>query len=259
MSAELLVETRGSTVVLTISNPGAKNALAPEMYRSFLAGFAAAEQDSQIRAIVLTGADGVFCAGGNLNRLLGNRDLAPAVQAESIDNLHAMTRALAASSKPVIAAVEGAAAGAGLSLALGCDLMVAGQSARFVMAYVNVGLTPDGGGSWLTTRNLPRQSAAEMLLEGGSWSAQRLHELGLVNRVVTDGAALESALGWADALAMRSPNAIAGIKVLMRGALGNSLEQHLEQEKASFVAALHHPDAGEAIAAFLQKRAARFP
>ena len=258
MPAELRVERRETTLILTFSNPGMRNALAPEMYAAMLEAFALAERDATVRALILTGADGVFCAGGNLKRLLDNRAKPPQVQADSIASLHQLTRAITNSGKPVIAAVEGAAAGAGLSLALACDLIVAGRSAKFVMAYVKVGLSPDGGGSWFASRALPRQSAAEMMLEGGAWSSDRLHALGAVNQVVADGEALTAALERAHRLATLSPHALSSIKRLLAGARELPLETQLEREQQSFVACLHHAEAGEAISAFLEKRKARF-
>jgi enoyl-CoA hydratase/carnithine racemase len=258
MAAQLLVDRKGSTLVLTLSNPGFRNALGPEMYAACMEAFDRVAADAAIRAVVLTGADGMFCAGGNLNRLLENRSQPPQVQADSIDGLHRLTRAITDCTKPVVAAVEGFAAGAGMSLALACDLITAGSSARFVMAYAKVGLSPDGGGSWFATRALPRQAAAELMLEGAAWPAMRLHALGVVNTVVEDGKALDAALEHGERLAAISPHALARIKSLIAKASGASLTEHLTSERESFVACLHHPDGGEAIAAFLEKRAARF-
>ncbi len=258
MAAELHVDRRGSTLVLTFSNPGFRNALGPEMYVACMKAFDDIAGDASIRAVVLTGADGMFCAGGNLNRLLENRSQPPQVQADSIDGLHQMIRAITDCTKPVIAAVEGFAAGAGMSLALACDLITAGASAKFVMAYVKVGLSPDGGGSWFTTQALPRQTAAEMMLEGGAWPASRLHALGVVNTLADDGKALAAALEHAERLATMSPHALSRIKSLITKAHDATLSEHLVNERESFVACLHHDDGGEAIAAFLEKRAARF-
>ncbi|HEY8609421.1 MAG TPA: enoyl-CoA hydratase [Noviherbaspirillum sp.] len=254
MSAELQASRRDNTLILTISNPGARNALHPDMYAAAIETLSTAERDDSIRAVVLTGADGFFCSGGNLNRLLENRSKDPSVQAESIDRLHGWIEAIRDCPKPVIAAVEGVAAGAGFSLALACDLIVAGAAARFVMAYVKVGLTPDGGGSWFITRALPRQLAAEILLDGKPQEARRLHELGVINRLVTDGGAIDAALAWADELAAQSPNALERIKSLTHEAQVNTLSQHFESEKRHFVESLHHRDAQEGIAAFLEKR-----
>jgi len=254
MSAELQASRRDATLILTLSNPGAKNALHPDMYAAAIETLTTAERDDSIRAVVLTGANGFFCAGGNLNRLLENRGKEPAVQAQSIDNLHGWIEALRDCPKPVIAAVDGAAAGAGFSLALACDLIVAGASAKFLMAYVKVGLTPDGGGSWFLAQALPRQLATEILIEGKPVLAPRLHELGLVNRLVADGAALDAALDWADKLAALSPNAVERIKSLTQQGQRNSLAQQFEAEKRHFVESLHHRDAQEGITAFLEKR-----
>jgi enoyl-CoA hydratase/carnithine racemase len=254
MSAELKASRRDGTLILTLSNPGAKNALHPDMYAAAIETLSTAERDDSIKAVVLTGADHFFSVGGNLNRLLGNRARPKSEQADSIDNLHGWIEAIRDCPKPVIAAVDGAAAGAGFSLALACDLIVAGAGAKFVMAYARVGLTPDGGGSWFLAQALPRQLMCEILLEGKPILAPRLHELGVVNRIVADGSALESALTWADELAELSPNAVERIKSLVREAQGNSLAQQFEAEKHNFVESLHHRDAQEGISAFIEKR-----
>jgi enoyl-CoA hydratase/carnithine racemase len=258
VTARLLVERRDGALVLTLSNPTMRNALGPEIYEGMMAAFVTVHDDRSIRVVVLTGEGGTFCAGGNLNRLLQNRAQPPQVQADSIDGLNRLTRAITDCEKPVIAAVEGAAAGAGMSLALACDLIVAGPSAKFVMAYVKVGLSPDGGGSWFATRALPRQSAAELMLEGGAWSASRLHALGVVNTLSEDGGALAGALAHAERIAALSPHAVSTIKRLMAHAADAPLAQHLEAERDAFVACLHHDEGGEAVSAFLEKRPARF-
>ncbi len=258
MSAELLTSRPAeseATLVLTLSNPGARNALHPDMYAAGIEALDSAERDPSIRAIVLTGADDFFCAGGNLNRLLENRAKDPSVQAQSIDLLGEWIAALRASSKPVIAAVEGAAAGAGFSLALACDLLVAADDAKFVMSYARVGLTPDGGGSWFLAQALPRQLATEVLLEGKPIGAGRLHDLGVVNRLAKPHAARDSAIAWAEELSKISPNAIARIKNLLGAAGTQPLADHLVAERDNFVASLHHREGLEGITAFLEKRA----
>ncbi|HTR05670.1 MAG TPA: enoyl-CoA hydratase [Paraburkholderia sp.] len=258
MSAELRStrpEGHESTLVLTLSNPGARNALHPDMYAAAIEAFDAAERDTSLRAIVLTGADNFFCAGGNLNRLLENRAKDPSVQAASIDMLAAWVTAMRQSSKPVIAAVEGAAAGAGFSLALAADLLVAAEDAKFVMAYSRVGLTPDGGGSWFLSRVLPRALAFELMVEGKPIAAPRLAELGVVNRLAKPQSALDTALAWGDELAKISPNSVARIKGLTNVADTQPLEAQLASERESFVASLHHRDGLEGITAFLEKRA----
>ncbi|AJC21919.1 oxepin-CoA hydrolase, alternative type [Pandoraea pulmonicola] len=258
MSAELLAERIDQTLVLTLSNPGARNALHPDMYAAGVEALATAERDPSVHAVVLTGADNFFCAGGNLNRLLENRKQDPSVQAASIDALAEWIEALRACPKPVIAAVEGAAAGAGFSLALACDLLVAAENAKFVMAYVKVGLTPDGGGSWFLSQALPRALATEILLEGKPVAAPRLAAAGVVNRVVAPGQARAEALNWATDLAQLSPNAVGRIKSLIESGASETLNAQLSAERDNFVASLHHADGLEGISAFLEKRPAKY-
>jgi len=254
MSAELKASRRDSTLILTISNPGARNALHPDICSAAIETLSTAERDDSIRAVILTGADNFFCPGGNLHRLLENRNRDPAEQADATDSLHGWIEAIRDCPKPVIAAVEGAAAGAGFALALACDMIVAGASAKFVMAFVKVGLTPDGGASWFLTRSLPRQLATEILIEGKPIFSPRLYELGLVNKVVPDGTTLDAALAWGDDLAALSPNAVERIKSLLQDAQSNQLSAHLEVEKKNFVESLYHRDGQEGISAFLEKR-----
>ena len=261
MSAELLASRppeSESTLVLTLSNPGARNALHPDMYAAGIVALETAERDASIRAVVLTGADAFFCAGGNLNRLLENRAKDPSVQAQSIDLLAQWILTLRTSTKPVIAAVEGAAAGAGFSLALACDLIVAAEDAKFVMSYARVGLTPDGGGSWFLAQSLPRQLATEILLDARPVSAARLHALGVVNRLVKPGQVHDAAIAWAEELGRGSPNAFARIKALVAAAGEQLLPDHLSAERDHFVASLHHRDGLEGITAFLEKRPPRY-
>ncbi len=261
MSAELLASRppeSESTLVLTLSNPGARNALHPDMYAAGIVALETAERDRSIRAVVLTGADDFFCAGGNLNRLLENRAKDPSVQAQSIDLLGQWILALRTATKPVIAAVAGAAAGAGFSLALACDLIVAADDAKFVMSYARVGLTPDGGGSWFLARSLPRPLATEILLDAKPISAARLHSLGIVNRLVKPGQVRDAAIAWADELGRGSPNAISRIKALVAAAGEQSLPDHLNAERDDFVTSLHHREGLEGITAFLEKRAPRY-
>ncbi|MBN9405898.1 MAG: enoyl-CoA hydratase [Burkholderiales bacterium] len=258
MTAELRSTMDGATLVLTISNPEHRNALGPEIYAAGVEALNAAESNADVRAVLITGEGRTFCAGGNLQRLLANREQPPEVQARSIEGLNNWIEAIVTCPKPVIAAVEGAAAGAGFSLALACDLIVAARNAIFVMAYSNVALSPDGGGSWQLARALPRQLAGELLLGGERVGAERLHQLGVVGRVCEAGQALDTALAWAAQLGARAPNALASIKELVQDAGGRSLHEHLAAEREHFVRNLHHPNGGIGIAAFLGKHAPRY-
>ncbi|MEY3514020.1 MAG: hypothetical protein RL420_1043 [Pseudomonadota bacterium] len=253
MTGQLKSAVHGQTLVLTLSNPTLRNALGPEMYTAGIEALNAAESNSEIRSVIITGEGAHFCAGGNLQRLLANRKQAKEVQAQSIDGLHTWMEAIHTFPKPVIAAVEGAAAGAGFSLVLMCDLVVAARDSIFVMAYSSIALSPDGGGSWNLSQALPRQIAAELMLLGERISADRLHALGSINRLVESGTALTQALDLAERINARAPNAMQSIKELINDAANQSLHMHLAQERDHFVNNLHHANSGIGISAFLNK------
>ncbi len=258
MTASLKSQSHGQTVVLTISNPEFHNALGPDIYAAGIEALNGSASSPDVRSVVINGEGRHFCAGGDLQRLLSNRQQPAEVQAQSIEGLHNWIEALRSFPKPVIAAVEGACAGAGFSLALACDLIVAAQDSVFVMAYSNVGLSPDGGASWGLARSLPRSTAMQLLLCGDRFSASRLLELGLVNQVSPSGDSLADALALADKLNARAPNTMASIKELVNEAQTSTLHTQLQTERDHFVRNLHHINGGEGIAAFLEKRPPKY-
>jgi enoyl-CoA hydratase/carnithine racemase len=258
MSAQLLSTSEGATLILTLSNPEHRNALGPEIYAAGVEALSVAETSSEIKSVVITGEGDIFCAGGNLQRLIKNRQQAPEHQAQSIEGLHNWIETIRAFPKPVIAAVEGPAAGAGFSLALACDMIVAARNSVFLMAYSNIALSPDGGGSWSLSRSLPRQLAIEILMMGERINAERLHQLGVVNRLSEPGQALGTALSMANLLNQKAHNALTSIKELINEADANSLNQQLALERDHFVKNLHHANAGIGISAFLNKEKPRF-
>lgn len=223
MPAQLQATREGQTLVLTLSNPELRNAIDPVMYAAGIEALNVAESSTEVRSVVITGADGMFCSGVDLLRLQANRQTDPAVQTQSIEGLHSWIETIRTYPKPVIAAVEGAAAGAGFSLALACDMVVAARNAVFVMNYSNVALSPDGGGSWSLSQALPRQLATEILMCGDRITAERLHALGVVNRVTEPGSALTTALALAEQLNARASNVLASIKELVGEAPHNTL------------------------------------
>lgn len=258
MTSELKSTTQAGTMVLTLSNPEHRNALGPEMYAAGVEALSVAESSAEVRSVVITGEGSLFSAGGNLQRLQANRQQAPEMQAQSIEGLHSWIEAIRTFPKPVIAAVEGAAAGAGFSLALACDFIVAAEDAFFVMAYSNIALSPDGGASWSLSRCLPRQLVSELLMAAERIRAARLHELGLVNRIAAPGKALDEALALAQTLNARAPNALASIKELMNEAAEATFSRQLAGERDHFVRNLHHANAGIGIEAFLAKKTPRY-
>lgn len=258
MAAQLTSASEGRTMVLTLSNPEHRNALGPEIYAAGVEALNAADSNPEVRSVVITGAGSTFCAGGNLQRLRDNRSKPPEYQAQSIEGLHGWIEAIRTFPKPVIAAVEGAAAGAGFSLALACDFIVAADNAVFVMAYSTVGLSPDGGGTWSLTQALPRQLVSELLMCGERIGSARLQQLGVVNRVTPAGGALAEAMALAARLNERAPNALASIKELVADAATAPLVRQLASERDHFVKNLHHPNGGIGIEAFLAKQPPRY-
>lgn len=253
MPAELTSTSQGQTMVLTIRNPEQRNALSPGMYAAGIEALSVAETLAEVRSVILTGEGSTFCSGGSLQRLRDNRRESPEVQAQAIEGLHGWIEAIRTFPKPIVAAVEGAAAGAGFSLALACDFIVAADDATFVMAYGKVGLSPDGGASWSLSRALPRQMVSELLLAGEPIGAQRLQALGVVNRCTAPGTALAGALQLCERLNTLAPNALASTKELMNEAPDATLSAQLAAERNHFVTNLHHPNAGIGIEAFLAK------
>ncbi len=253
MTAELKSASQGQTMILTLSNPGFHNALEPQMYAAGVEAFNAAESNPQVSSIVIVGANENFSAGGNLHKLRAKREQAPEFMAQQLQGLHNWIEAIRTCPKPVIAAVEGAAAGAGFSLALACDFIVATRDAKFIMAYSNIALSPDAGATWHLSRALPRQLATELLMLGRRVSAQRLYDLGLVNLLCEPQQALTEALALAEQLNVRAPNALASIKELLTDAATATLAEQLDSERDHLVKNLHHLNAGKAIDSFLSK------
>jgi len=259
MAGSLKSTSEGRTLILTLSNPEHRNALSPDMYTAGVEALNAAENNPEIRSVIITGEGSTFCAGGDLQRLLANRQSELEVQTQSIDALHSWIDSIRTFPKPVIAAVEGAAAGAGFSLALACDFLVAADNAIFLMAHSSVALSPDGGGSWALTRALPRTLVARMLMLGERMPAASLHALGLVNALAPAGGAFAAALQLAEQLNQRAPNVMASVKELINEAQTSTLSEQLASERHHFVKNLRHRNAGEGIEAFLQKRKPLYP
>ncbi|WP_182284149.1 oxepin-CoA hydrolase, alternative type [Comamonas testosteroni] len=258
MSDALLIRREGAVLVLSNNNPAARNALSPEFYAAVTTALADAAADAGVGAVVLTGEGGHFCAGGDLRQLARRRELPVEQRREKLEGLHDLIRAVRDCSKPVIAAVEGAAAGAGLSLALACDMLVAARDSLFSVAYVKVGLTPDGGATAFLAEFVSRQVLTELCLTGERISGERMHALGPVNRLAEPGQALVDAIALAAQIATGPDRAMALIKDLCRRAPRNTLEQQLELEAQHMVNSQGSEESREGIAAFLEKRSADF-
>lgn len=258
MSQALLTRREGAVLVLSNNNVAARNALSPEFYAAVTAALRDAAADPAVGAIVLTGEGGHFCAGGDLRQLAKRRELPVQERRAKLEGLHDLIRSVRDCPKPVIAAVEGAAAGAGLSLALACDMLVAAKNAVFSVAYVKVGLTPDGGATAFLAEFVSRQLLTELCLTGERISGERLHALGPVNRLAEPGHALADAVALAGQIAGGPGQAMAWIKELCRQAPRNTLQEQLELEAQYMVRAQETEESREGIGAFLEKRTPDF-
>jgi enoyl-CoA hydratase/carnithine racemase len=258
MPSELLTERIGAVLVMTLSDPATRNTLSHQVIAAGIEALNLAEADPSLRAVLLRGDGGHFCAGGNLQGLLERRRAGPPAQLQMLEHLHQFIEALHAFPKPVIAAVDGAAAGAGFSLALACDLIVAAEDARFILSYGRIGLSPDGGATWSLMQALPRARVQQLLWLGEPVSAQQLLDWGLAAAVTASGQSFGAALRLAERLAAMAPNALASAKELLHQAGGPSLKQQLAAERDHFVANLFHDNGAEGLNAFLEKRAPVF-
>jgi enoyl-CoA hydratase/carnithine racemase len=258
MPSELLTERRGKTLVLTISDPPTRNTLSAQVIAAGIEALGVAEANPEIRAVVVQGAGANYCAGGNVQGLIERRAAGEAAQRRMLEHLHHWIETMASYPKPLIAAVEGAAAGAGFSLALACDLVVAAADARFVMSHAKLGLSPDGGATARLVEALPPALVKQMLWLAEPVPAASLHERGLVALVSLPGSALADALILAERLASLAPGAVASVKELVAQAPRRSLAEQLGAERDHFIANLFSADGGEGLQAFVEKRPPRF-
>lgn len=248
----------GDRLVVENRNAARRNALTPEFYDGLHHALRLAADSPRIGAVLLMGEGDFFCAGGDLSMLITAQSMDGDSRRARIDELNDLIRAVVHCPRPVIAVVEGGAAGAGLSLALACDMVISARDARFTAAYVTAGLVPDGGLTATLAAGLPPQLAAQMALTGQPVGAERLHALGLINELTDPGEAIMAAMALADHLARGPADAQAAIKRLMTGARAAIFEAQMEAERDAMALALAAPEAAEGITAFLAKRPTDF-
>jgi 2-(1,2-epoxy-1,2-dihydrophenyl)acetyl-CoA isomerase len=252
--AEVETSRAGAVLTITLNRPDVLNAFNSAMHRGLAAALKGA-RDGGVRAVVITGAGRGFCVGQDLTEF---REAPGDIGSRLRGNYHPNIRAIRALEKPVIAAVNGAAAGAGMSLACACDLRIAADSATFVPAFINIGLIPDSGGSYFVTRILGPARAFEWLASGKRLTAAEAHAWGLVSEVVeSDGFAARVA-ELAAQLADLPTKGVGMTKRLLDHAVTASLEEQLEREAQLQTAATQTEDFKEGVAAFLEKRPPKF-
>jgi 2-(1,2-epoxy-1,2-dihydrophenyl)acetyl-CoA isomerase len=253
----LRAEVDGGVGRLTLARPDAGNSIDLTMAEELDELTTAWTTDPGVRAVLVQGEGSTFCVGGDLKSFASEPDL-PAHLTEITTHLHAAISRLAGMDAPVIAAVHGSAAGAGCSLAAVADLVLAGASSRFVMAYTAIGLTPDGSGSWSLPRVVGLRRALELTLTNRRLTAAEAVEVGLATRVVPDEDLRDEAEQLARSLAAGPTAALGAAKRLLRGSLANDLETQMTLEAEALALAAGSADGREGIAAFLEKRTPRF-
>jgi len=252
--AEVETQRDGAVLTITLNRPDVLNAFNAAMHQAL--GEALEEAaDASVRAVVLTGAGRGFCVGQDLTEF---RESAGDIGDRLRGNYHPNVLAIRRLEKPVIAAVNGAAAGAGLSFACACDLRIAADSASFVPAFINIGLVPDSGGTYFVTHLLGHARAFEWMTSGRKLSAAEAHQWGLVSEVVESDALAARAAEVAAEYAARPTRGVGMSKRLFARALENTLEEQLELEAELQTAATRTNDFKEGVAAFLEKRDPEF-
>ncbi|MFO7875808.1 MAG: enoyl-CoA hydratase/isomerase family protein [Desulfovermiculus sp.] len=242
--------------VITLDRPKEYNAINKTMTEELSQILDESSADDRVRALVLTGNDPAFCAGGDLGWLMQADDRPK--KREIVDLAGQLILKLWAMDKPIVAAVNGVAAGAGTALVMACDVSIAAESARFAPNFVNIAAVPDSGASWFLPRVVGMHRAMELMLSGRTLSAREAHELGIFTHLVPDQELEEKALELGGKLASGPQGAVLSIKALLKASLGQGLSRHLEDEAERQVQAWSDPDFAEGVQAFVHKRRPRF-
>lgn len=258
--ATVLYEARGAVALLTLNRPEALNSFTRQMHRDLWAALDTAEADPAIRAAVITGAGRGFCAGADLAEfdfepgpdLVQRADPGPVID----QAFNPTARRIQSLRFPVVAAVNGVAAGAGVSLAMTCDIAIAAPAASFIQAFSKIGLIPDAGGSWFLVERLGLARAMALAMTGDKLPAAQAKEWGLIWDVQDDP--LAAALALADRLAVMPTQALVATRALLRDASTRTLDQQLDAERDMQSALGRTHDYIEGVMAFREKRAPRF-
>jgi 2-(1,2-epoxy-1,2-dihydrophenyl)acetyl-CoA isomerase len=254
----LTLEVKDGLARLTLNRPKAANSFNLDLTREFLEAATICADDSAIRAVLLTGAGRFFSAGGDLKNFAAAEDQVPKLVAETADALHAAISKLARMNAPIVAAVNGPAAGAGMSLVCMTDIALAAESAIFTMAYTAAGLAPDGSSTYFLPRAVGMRRARELMLTNRRLSAAEAHAWGIVERVVPDDDLMAEAEKLARALASGPTLAFGAVKKLLLASQNAQLEDQLDAETSAIVSMTRTSDGREGVAAFREKRKPSF-
>jgi 2-(1,2-epoxy-1,2-dihydrophenyl)acetyl-CoA isomerase len=247
------LEVRDGVAHLTLNRPDAANGINLELAQDLMDATLTIAADPAARVVLLTGAGKMFCAGGDVKGFADRDDL-PTYLRETLGPLHTALTNLVRGDAPVVAAVQGSAAGAGMGFVGASDLVVAAESAKFVMAYTGVGLTPDGSSSWFLPRLIGLRRALELTFTNRVLSAAEALDWGLITQVVPDDELHDQAAALAAKVATGPPRALAAAKRLLHTSLEDTLETHLAREAEAISAASGTSEGIEGVAAFNEKR-----
>jgi 2-(1,2-epoxy-1,2-dihydrophenyl)acetyl-CoA isomerase len=247
-------EQRGAVAVITLNRPGRMNSFTSELSLDLSTALQKAADAAPIRALVITGEGRCFSAGADLKSGFDGKSVLDKLQQE----YRPIFSAIASMPIPVIAAVNGSAAGIGMSLALQCDLLLMADDAFMLSPFTTISLVPDGGLNWLLVRQLGYRRAFQLSVESERVTAERCVELGLANKAVPADELLESAIEWAENLSKRAPLSLAATKQVMRHAMDNDWASSFDTEAVLQDGLTRSADNAEGIAAFLEKRAPEF-
>ena len=254
--ADIEVTRSESIATVTINRPQRKNAVTGDMWAQLAETFRSLAADTEVRCVVITGAGGEFCSGADLAARSASGK--PMHQLAAMRHVNDAALSLHRMPQPTIAKVRGVAVGAGCNMALGCDLVVASETARFSEIFAKRGLSLDFGGSWILPRRVGLHRAKELALFGDIISAADARELGFVNRVLPDGELDAFVDGWAKRLAAGPPIALALTKRMLNNAMNVTMEEALDDEGAAQTVNFATKDTLEAMEAFMQKREPKF-
>jgi len=254
--ADIEVTRADAIATVTINRPQRKNAVTGDMWAQLAETFRSLAADADVRCVVITGAGGEFCSGADLAAREGSGR--PVHQLAAMRSVNDAALALHRMPQPTIAKVRGVAVGAGCNMALGCDLVVASENARFSEIFAKRGLSVDFGGTWLLPRRVGLHRAKELALFGDIISAADASEMGLVNRVLPDSELDAFVDGWARRLAAGPPIALALTKRMLNNAMNVTMEEALDDEGASQTVNFGTKDTIEAMLAFTEKREPKF-
>ncbi len=250
---------QGDYATLMLNRPDALNSFNQKMHEEVKHAFKIVREDENIRALLLTGAGRGFCAGQDLSDRTVSNDTEAVDLGESVEkNYNPLIRAIMGLDKPVVCAVNGVAAGAGASIALACDIVLAAKSASFIQSFSKIGLVPDSGGTFNLPRALGLPRAKALALLGSKISAEKAEKWGLIWEAVDDEKLQEEAIALMTHFASQPTTGLGKIKQLINQSFGNPLHQQLELEKAAMRLLGNTNDYKEGVAAFMEKRQPRF-